>query len=275
MFNGKYTHINEIMERVHRDYGFSDIFEDEVKERVWDCIGYFGRNEVLVPLVDEVIITDNRGILPPDVYHFIGCRDKNTKTPLLPTTDRFFMKNFVNTGAISQAIVQGQSINITTTGLGDNLVEELDASTLMLEFVPTYDATINAEWTYFIQDGYIFTHRDDLTLEVAYIAFPMWEDMTPKIPDDPKVIRMVILHIAERLALRLYTKYRTNADRIFWKDIQDELDFAVGSASNRMKMVGEDGMESIKRSLHRLVPKPNQWTNGFRELNRGEQLNKM
>jgi hypothetical protein len=39
---------------------------------VWDCIGYFGRNEVLVPLVDEVIITDNRGILPPDVYHFIG-----------------------------------------------------------------------------------------------------------------------------------------------------------------------------------------------------------
>ena len=48
MFNGKYTHINEIMERVHRDYGFSDIFEDEVKEWVWDCIGYFGRNEVLV-----------------------------------------------------------------------------------------------------------------------------------------------------------------------------------------------------------------------------------
>ena len=45
MFNGKYTHINEIMERVHRDYGFSDIFEDEVKEWVWDCIGYFGRNE--------------------------------------------------------------------------------------------------------------------------------------------------------------------------------------------------------------------------------------
>ena len=40
-------------------------------------------------------------------------------------------------------------------------------------------------------------------------------------------------------------------------------------------MVGEDGMESIKRSLYRLVPKPNQWTNGFRELNRGEQLNKM
>ena len=273
MFNGKYTHINEIMERVHRDYGFSDIFEDEVKEWVWDCIGYFGRNEVLVPLVDEVIITDNRGILPPDVYHFIGCRDKNTKTPLLPTTDRFFMKNFVNTGAISQAIVQGQSINITTTGLGDNLVEELDASTLMLEFVPTYDATINAEWAYFIQDGYIFTHRDDLTLEVAYIAFPMWEDMTPKIPDDAKVIRMVTIHIAERIAMRLWMQDKLSKQKL--DDIRDELSWAVGSAANKMKLVGEDGMESIKKSLFRFVPKPNQWTNGFRELNRGEQLNKM
>ena len=47
MFNGKYTHLNEILERVHRDFGFEEVFADEAKEWIWDCLGYFGRDEIL------------------------------------------------------------------------------------------------------------------------------------------------------------------------------------------------------------------------------------
>ena len=45
MFNGKYTHLNERLERVHRDFGFEEVFADEAKEWIWDCLGYFGRDE--------------------------------------------------------------------------------------------------------------------------------------------------------------------------------------------------------------------------------------
>lgn len=273
MFDGRYTHIREILERVQRDYGFSDVYADEVKEWIWDCIGYFGRDEVLVPSIEEVDITDNRGLLPGDIYRFIGCRDKETKRPLLPTADRYFTKNFMTTNALGEAIVQGQSINITTTGIGDNVVQQLDVPTAFIEFVPTIDLPSLEEWTYQINNGYIFSGVSGKTLEVAYLGFPMWDDGTPKIPDDAKVIRMITLHIAERITNRLWMQGKIN--KVVLDDIRDELSWAVGSAQNRMKMVGEDGMESIKRSLMRLVPKPDQWKNGFRELNRGEQLNKM
>jgi len=273
MFNGKYTHIREVLERVQRDFGFSDVYADEAKEWIWDCIGYFGRDEVLVPSIEDVVITDNRGLLPGDIYRFIGCRDAESKKPLLPTTDRYFSKNFTTYNALGEAIVQGQSINITTTGIGDNVVEQIDVPTTFIEFVPTIDLPSLQEWTYSIDNGYIWCGVSNITLQVAYLGFPMWDDGTPKVPDDPKVMRMVVLHIATNIAVRLWLQDKMTETKKNW--FQDELSWAVGSAQNRIKMVGEDGMESIKRSLHRLVPKPDQWKNGFREINRGEHLNKM
>jgi hypothetical protein len=273
MFNGNYTHVRDILERVQRDYAFVDVYADEAKEWIWDCMGYFGRDEILVPTIEDVDITNNRGLLPNDVYRFIGCRDVKTKRPLLPTTDRYFHKNFMTTNALGQAIVQGQSVNITTRGVGDNVVEQIDVPTTFLEFTPTIDLPSLEEWTYELNNGYIFCGVSNVTIQVAYLGFPMWDDGTPKVPDDPKVIRMIVLHIAERIANRLWMQDKLIKQKL--DDIRDELAWSVGSAQNRMKMVGEDGMESIKRSLMRLVPKPDQWKNGFREMNRGEHLNKM
>ena len=273
MFNGKYANINEVLEIVHRDFGFEEVFADEAKEWVWYCLGFFGRNEILAPTITEVVITENRGLLPSDIYTFIGCRDKLSRTPLLPTTDRYFSKDFTQASSLGEAIVQGETINITTTGLGDNLVEELNASTLFMEFVPRIDVSSQAEWTYQIQDGYIWTGIGELTLELAYLAFPIWDDGTPKIPDDPKVMDMVVLFIAEKIAKRLF--YQGKLSKQVLEDIRTDLDFRVGSAQNRIKMPSIDELESIKNSWLRLVPKPAQWQNGFRELNRGERLNRM
>lgn len=275
MFNGKYIHLEEILERVHRDFAFEEVFADEAKEWIWDCIGFFGRDEVLVIVPDaEVDIVDNRGLLPGDVYSFIGCRDKLTKTPLLPTTDRYFKKNFVSSTGLGEAIVQGTSVDITTTGIGDNVVTQLDDPTLYMEMVPRTDVNSQSEWTYQLTDGYIFTGISNITLELLYVAFPMWEeDRTPKIPDDPKVIDMVSLFIAEKIAKRLF--YQGKLSKQILEDIRTDLDFRVGSAQNRIKIPNEDELESIKNSWLRLTPKPNQWQNGFRELNRGERLNRM
>jgi len=273
MFNGKYTHINEILERVRRDYALEEVYIDEAKEWVWDCIGYFGRPEILVNSIEELKIEDNRALLPVDMYEFIGCREKSSKMPLIPTTDRYYSSNLETTNSLGQAIVQGQSINIETTKVGDNIVDELEDSTIFLEFIPRIDVDIDTKYTYQINGYYIFTGLTDVTIEVAYRAFPMWEDNTPKIPDDPKVVRMVTLFIAEKIAFRLMLQDKLSERK--WGYIKDELEWAVGSAQNRIKMPDEDTMESIKNSQMRLRPKPNQWSTGFRNLNTGEGLKRI
>lgn len=274
MFNGKYTHINEILERVRRDYALEEVFIDEAKEWVWDCIGYFGRPEILVNSIEELDIKYNKGLLPTDLYEFIGCREKSSKIPLVPTTDRHCSSNLTSSiSSLGQAIVQGQSINIETTGVGDNLVEELKDSTIFLEFVPTVDLNIDSNYTYQINGNYIFTGITNVTIEVAYRAFPMWEDNTPKIPDDPKVVRMITLFIAEKIAFKLMLQDKLSERK--WGFIKDELEWAVGSAQNRMKMPNEDEMENIKNSQMRLRPRPNQWSSGFKNMNTRESIKNM
>ena len=275
MFNHKYTHINDIMERVHRDYGLEGVYSDEVKEWVWDCIGYFGRNEVFIAPIADIDIKDNRGLLPTDMYSFIGCREKYNMTPLLPSTDRYFRNNLSAsaTTVLGEAIVQGESLNWTVSGVGDNIVTQIDDPTIFAEFVPTYNIDVNPTYVYHLQENYIFTGISDTTIEVAYYAFPMWEDYTPKIPDDPKVVRMVVLFIAEKLAMKLMLQDKLSERK--WMYIKDELEFATASASNRIKMPDEDTMESIRRNQMRLRPRPNQWAAGFRDLNTGEGIKRM
>lgn len=273
MFNGKYTHVNEILERVRRDYAFEEVFIDEAKEWIWDCIGYFGRNEILVDSVQDVTISSWRGLLPTDLYKLKGCREKNTKISLLPTTDRYFTSNLTTDTTLGEAIIQGQSINIESTGVGDNIVDSFTDPTIFVEMVPTYKIDSSQKYNYYIQENYIYTGLENTTLEVSYLAFPMWEDYTPKIPDTPKVVRMVSLFIANKIAFKLMLQDKLSERK--WQYIHDELDFAVGSARNEMVLPDEDEMENIRRMGMRLLPKPNRWEGGFKDLNLGESLKRM
>lgn len=273
MFNGKYTHINEILERVRRDYAFEDVFIDEAKEWIWDCIGYFGINDIFTYSIQDVTISSWRGELPTDIFQFIGCREKESKIPLTPTTDLYFQNNLDTNTALGEVIIQGQSINIDSTGIGDNIVDELITPTIYASFVPNYSTNIYQKYTYQLKWPYIYTGLETTTIEVLYIAFPVWEDMTPKIPDDAKVIRMVSLHIAEKIAFRLMLQDKLSERK--WQYIKDELSFAVGAARNKMLIPDIDTMENIKRQMMRLIPKPNMWNGGFKDLNLGEQLRKI
>lgn len=276
MFNGKYTHLNEILERVRRDYGFQDVYADEAAEWIWDCLGYFGRDEILENSYANVKIENNRGLLPPDLYKLTGCRTSGGGQ-LLPTSDRYFDKNIIPSNSFGEAIIQGKSINLTSSKVGDNVVNELNPSIILTEFISgpaSGPASGGANsMTYQINGGYIFCGILNTTLEIAYKAFPMWEDYTPKIPDDVKIVRMVVLHIAERIAMRLWISNKLSKQIL--EDIRTDLDFAVGAAHARVVMPDEDMMESIKRQQMRLIPKPNEWSNGFRNHNAGESIKNM
>lgn len=274
MFNGKYTHINEIIERVYRDYALEEFYNDEAKEWVWDCIGYFGRDEVMQDKILDITIENGRGILPVDLHTFIGCRETNSKIPLLPTKNRFITTDFSSTtNSIGQVIVQGRSVNLETPGVGENVVDQVDPQTVFVDIIPNETIQDTTKYLYYLNNNYIYTGIANGTITIAYKAFPMWEDYTPMVPDDPKVIRMVALHIAEKIAFRMYRLGKLQ--RAVWQDIKDELEWAVGSAQNRIKMPNEDEMESIRRQQMRLIPKPDRWNENFGTINNNERIKRM
>jgi len=44
---------------------------------------------------------------------------------------------------------------------------------------------------YKIQDGYIYTNTNQIEVELSYKAFPMYQDYTPMIPEEPTIVRAV------------------------------------------------------------------------------------
>ena len=275
-FNGKYVNIDQILEKVRMDYGFEDVYKDECKEWVWDIMGIVGITSILEDRNAEITIEDHRGLLPTDLYKFdaeSGIREKYSNYSLLPTTDIFFDENSSST-ALAQALIAAKSTNLTYDQLGDDIVSQTDDSTINVDTVYTSGYVYEREnYTYRIQGNYIFCGLENTTLQIVYKAFPIWDDLTPKIPDDDKYIRMVVTHLAYKIANRMYyTGFMT--DRMFDR-LEQEYMFTVASARSKMIIPDKDEMENIGRMRMRLLPKPAAFDTGFKYLSTREKLRKM
>ena len=90
--NAGWTNYKDIMERVRRKYNFSELYDDDVKEWIWDVIGYAGTLEMLEPVSANVTITDWKGTLPIDIYDVTSLMvvDTIANKTLTETGDMFF-----------------------------------------------------------------------------------------------------------------------------------------------------------------------------------------
>lgn len=275
-FNGKYVHIDQIMESVMRDYGFEELYKDECKEWVWEIMGIVGITTILQDVNTTIDITDHRGIMPSDLYTFdaeSGIREIESNRSLLPTTDIFFDQNSQTT-TLTQGIIASKSFDVTYDQLGDDVVSQINDSTVNLDIVYAPGYVYETEtYTYRIQGSYIFCGIETTTLQISYKAFPIWDDFTPKIPDNEKYIRMVKSHLAQRVAKRAY--YQGKITREIKDDIEGDYLFDIASARSAMIMPSKDEMENISRMRMRLLPKPAQFDTGFRYLSTREKLRKM
>lgn len=275
-FNGKYIHIDQVMEATMRDYGLEELYKDECKEWIWEIMGIVGITSVLQDRTAEIVISDHRGLMPTDLYSFdaeSGIREMESNRSLLPTTDVFFDQN-KETTSLTQAIIADSTYNVTYDQVGDNLTTQIDDSTVNLDIVQAPGYVYESDqYVYKIQGNYIFCGIEETTLQISYKAFPVWSDMTPMIPDDEKYIRMVKSHLAQRVSKRAY--YQGKISREIKDDIETDYYFDIASARSASIMPSMNQMENIKRMRMRLLPKPNQFDTGFRYLSTSERLRKM
>ena len=199
MINPGYTRLEEVIYKVKDTYGLTADYSS-AKEHVWDIMSNVFCEDMLEDRIREVDISSYQGVLPEDFYNGTGMmvREKKTGYPLTESTDSFLYyggNSNTSGGSDGVLIVYGESVNLPA-GFED--------STAYASITPKnrdYD-----KYTYKLNGDLIRCGIENCTLEMTYKAFPMYEDFTPKIPNDPKVIRMCVDYLASVVVGKLYIK---------------------------------------------------------------------
>lgn len=188
------TTVNEIIERIHRDYGFQDIRGSEISEWIWDVVGKIGVVDALTNKITTITIEEYKGLLPYNLFSInkggirllISGEGSTTRIPLREAGDIFFDSA---DKADLQPVEYPTEIDPATGEFFYTVVTSVDD--------PEY-------YTYRIDGNYITTGFTSGIIEIAYEAFPVdIKTGLPLIPDDPKYIQAVVSYMAWKIALRL------------------------------------------------------------------------
>ena len=226
MISGKTVTIDLIIENLDDDYGFKNIDKGVVAEWVWKAMSFIGTPYPFEDKGVELIIVDNKAILPVDLYSVLGVREKLTGLPMRETTDLF------------------HTFGIAEYESGTEVEAYVDPAT-----EDTYDTYVGPDYsseyyTFKMQGNYIFTGMDAGTIELAYKALPI-DILTglPVIPDDAKYIRGVVSFIAERIALKMFLRDQLTERK--YDLIRTDYFFNIGSAQSACHQLNPARMETL------------------------------
>jgi len=258
-----YTHINEVIEKIKRE-GFEDVHATDVKEYVWDIISFIATPNLFPQKTAEVEVDQYRAQLPIDFYSLAegGIRDKESKIVFKHSTDLFHKLN-------RQQDQKGEIIQTYSSVYHEwdedkeKHVHNPDEATYLIgrtgkKFNPE-------DFTFTIEQDVIFIPFEHRTLEVSYKAFPVFDDYTPKIPNDAKTIRVIVSFIIMKLAKKMLLQ-GTLGERAYDR-LEQEYMFDVASARSANLMNTPNQMENIKNRLLDLVPKTTTYRQGHRFKN--------
>lgn len=252
--NNSYTDFKNIIERIKRD-GFEDVNETDVKEYIWDVIGFVGTPKLYETVDTEIYVEDYRAQLPIDFYSLVSIRDKDSKIVYRKSTDKFHRFN--------KQLDNGASIVQTYNSVArDDDGPRSDLSTSFVEV--TSERKDPSEYTYVMERGVLFIPWTEATLEVVYTAFPIFDDYTPKIPDHPKIIRLIV----DFIKMKIGEKYRLQGriDEQMLQRLEQNYAWSAASARSASLMNTPAEMENFKNRMIDLIPKPNSFRQGHKYL---------
>ena len=213
---GKYVDVAYVIERVYRDYGFDlEVKYDEVIEWVWDVISLIGAPQ---PLTDKISDGSDTMPNPIDIINYRGD---------LPT-------------------------DLHSVTLARDYESKMPMICKSSPFLRDMDQAFRSEsqFTYTLNNNYIFTSFEEGQVELHYKAFPTNSLGMPMIPDDIKFVMAVQAYIAERIGFRLMMQDHLS-ERKHSKLEQDRA-WYIGAAGTKANIPSIDEMEGIKNRYLRL-----------------------
>ena len=243
-----------VIEKMQRDTGFTQFYEEECKEWLWEVMSIIGLSSLLVDIEEEVTIEDYRGILPINLESILGIKNKADNTPLIQE-----LGIYSNTLPSTQdpTVTRVVSDGVSYTSVDGSIIPDL--SHTMVDTIRPTTSNYGC-FRYDIKGHYIYIDgMKDGTIIISYKAFPI-EDNAPVIPNDAKILEMCALYIASKIAKRLMYKGELSPG------IADKIDqeYMFYAKSARIKALTPDYnmMEAMKMRMG-LIPDTSRFLRGF------------
>lgn len=106
---------------------------------------------------------------------------------------------------------------------------------------------------YYIENGLIYTNKDNVTLQLSYKAMPIDDRGFPLVPNRPKFIEAAKWYIAEQEAWKKWSVGKLS-DKVY-KEVTANSAWYQGAAGTEAKNPHPDRLESFKNMFSRLYPK--------------------
>ena len=241
--NGKYRNIDAVIEKVHRDYGFTDINKGDCAEWIGEILGLIGEEEIFIQKQTDgnndlcnlppIEVRNGRAKLPCDLVKLISVKDAVTGVTLLESLDNFMPTfNDCKDGEIKfedrrNSIQEDKGCEKV---LSDGEENQLNYNEL--------------NKTYRVNNDFIFTNFDNGYLIMSYVGFPIDDEGYPLIPDDESFMRSASLEIAYNTAFKM--AMRGSINERFLDRLARERDWYVGQAKNKAIIPNADKLESLK-----------------------------
>jgi len=229
MLSGKYVSLETIVERVHRDYGFTvDTDWTDVAEWIGSVIDLINAPMQYTERITDghdrpyIEIVNGRGLLPCDLIRVVQTRTCEG-VPMRYSTDSFHKR---------------------------------------MHSAQCPDLVCSSDLTYKLNDNYIFTNFSTGKIEMAYMAFPTDERGYPMVPDDEKFKQAATAYVAERIAFKLYL--RDKIDERKYEKVNKERLWYIGSAQTKALLVDRDKTRSVANQFRRIVSFEDEHATGHR-----------
>ena len=238
----QYTPIERVIEMIYRDYKFiqrlniSDVIE--WVGAIYATLNYPGmfRHKITGAdaLTPNIEVSQYRGSLPTDFKRVLkaGVRDADSKEVYRPSSGTFTEFQYIRNAA------------------------------------PTYQ---NTDKVYSIKGGYIFTEDEEVTLEMAYEAFPIDDRGYPLLPDNERVIQYAKDYIAEKVSFNLLAAGKISPN--VYDIVEKRRMFRAGSAHTSLINPTPETMETWTWARLKLMPRIAQHDSSFAYWGNKEDMN--
>lgn len=245
-----------------------------------EAVTLIGAPQAYIPDIYCVTIHNYRGLLPCNLHtitQMSGSINKGSLFPMKSSTNTFHPVFTCNDEQLTQLSTQTIKIINTDAPIGETINGDLvyDFNGSNDTFVQMPEAT-NANFnlitdaTYKINNNYIFTSFKTGKVYMAYKSFPVDQDGFPKIPDNSKFKKAVESYLIYMFDYRMWRKGDIE-DKVF-KHSEKEWLWYCGSAGTSLRIPTLDQMQSWQDQILHLIPRLDQHSQYFRDLNSRESL---
>lgn len=130
--------------------------------------------------------------------------------------------------------------------------------------------TKSTNYTFKVQGRVLYTSFKEGNIEISYKAIPVDEEGYPLLPDESTFLRALELYIKKQWFTILFDMGKIG--QAVLQNTQQEYAFAVGACNNTYTIPSVNEMESITNMMNQLIPRFNEFSNGFKGLGNKERL---